>query len=223
MEIKNVDDAREFIKRYQLTTLLSNRFLNELSMDIYTPKGCWDTDENPWEWKKVLVLERECLYGKLFGKYAGFAYKNVMYDLINYRRDGYDFEARVNSMPVSDADILIYNIISSHKNIDTKSLRAICNVDKKNKGEFDRSLERLQMQTYICVSSFDPQVDKNGNFYGWGIASYSTPELLFGERKIEKVYEKDPMESRSDLLKVLKKNTALHSDKDYEKYLDYKG
>lgn len=52
---------------------------------------------------------------------------------------------------------------------------------------------------------------------------YSTPELLFGERKIEKAYEKDPMESRSDLLKVLKKNTALHNDKDYEKYLDYKG
>lgn len=221
MMISNVDEARSFIKEYKLTTLLSNKYLNELSMDIYTPKGCWDTDENPWEWKKTLVLERECLYGKLFGKYAGFAYKDVMYDLINYRRDGYDFDSRINSMPVSDADIIIYNTIVSYKNIDTKSLRAICNVDKKNHNEFVKSLERLQMETYICVSSFDPQVDKYGNFYGWGIASYSTPELLFGTKKIEKIYEKDPTESRNDLMKVLKKHTGYHSDRDYERYLLY--
>lgn len=222
MIISNVKEAREFIKEYKLTTLLSNRFLNELSMDIYTPEGCWKTDENPWEWKKEIVLDRECLYGKLFGKYAGFAYKDVMYDLINYRRDGYDFEARINSMPVSEVDIMAYNTIVSHKNIDTKSLRAILNVDKEHNSEFEKSLERLQMQTYICVASFDYQVDKNGNFYGWGIASYSTPELLFSERKIEKIYEKDPMESRNDLLKVLKKHTAHHSDRDYERYLYYK-
>ena len=220
-KLNNVSDAKEFIKGYGMCTLLKTSLLPELSLEYNQPERLWATDNNLWEWKKDIVRERKCLYGRIFNNKIGFIRKDLAKDLINYRRDGYDFDSLINSTTVSEIDIMIYNTILKHKVLSAKSLRRMCSVSKETSKEFEKALNRLQMETYICVSSFEYEIDKNGDFYGWGTTYYSTPELLFGEKFIEKAYEYDPSESYSRLIKHLKKTVPDHDDKELIKFIKY--
>lgn len=52
---------------------------------------------------------------------------------------------------------------------------------KRNSGEsLETILTRLQMHTLIVVADFEYKLDKHQQPYGWGIARYTTPELLYG-------------------------------------------
>ena len=46
----------------------------------------------PLKWK--IRRSGKCLYGKLFNKKAGFVSREWIPDFANFRRDGYDFDAR---------------------------------------------------------------------------------------------------------------------------------
>jgi hypothetical protein len=61
------------------------------------------------------------------------------------------------------------------------------------------------MQGYVVTSNFEYEMDKNGKFYGWGIARYSTPEAFFGKKFTSHVYDRSPEESRKRIIRHLKK------------------
>ena len=52
--------------------------------------GSWDA----WDWKGQVLQNKELVYGKFFEKKAGFISLKLWPDFCNYRRDGYDFDAR---------------------------------------------------------------------------------------------------------------------------------
>ena len=55
---------------------------------------CGDEAVDPWEWRAVLARTGKVAYGKFYGGRAGFISKKWFPYFANYRRDGYDFDAR---------------------------------------------------------------------------------------------------------------------------------
>ena len=57
--------------------------------------GWWTGDEraDPWEWRRVLADSGKVAYGKFFDRKAGFVSLEWLPDFINWRRNGYDFDA----------------------------------------------------------------------------------------------------------------------------------
>ena len=75
-------------------------FKNEIegfSAEEHTSNRYWwtgDKEQDPWEWREIIARSGEVAYGKLFHKKAGFISKEWFPYFANYRRDGYDFDAR---------------------------------------------------------------------------------------------------------------------------------
>ena len=61
-------------------------------------------------------------------------------------------------------------------------------------------MNRLQAQCYVVIGNFVYLKDKNGEPYGWGVAEYSTPEVLMGDSFTKRVYSRSPEESYERIL-----------------------
>ena len=142
-----------------------------------------------------MINDLNCAYGKFFGKKAVYISKSWFPDFANYRRDGYDFDARYEDGLASHRDKVLYELIAENGPVLSKRLKAIGNYKKGGNKGFDTIITRLQTQGYVLISDFAYMVDKKGNEYGWGVAEYSTPEHFMGTSFTDKVYNRSPEES----------------------------
>ena len=53
-----------------------------------------DAEQDPWIWREIIADSHEVAYGKFFNKKAGFISVEWLPYFANFRRDGYDFDAR---------------------------------------------------------------------------------------------------------------------------------
>ena len=157
----------------------------------YSPSGDWKA----WEWKGPVINNLRCGYGKFFEKKAAYISAEWFPDFANYRRDGYDFDARYEDGLAYYKDKTVYDLIDQNAPVLSKSLKALGNYRKGGNKGFDTIINRLQAQGYVLISDFRYMVDKNGNEYGWGVAQYSTPERFMGKAFKENVYKREPKES----------------------------
>lgn len=151
--------------------------------------------DGPWEWKGPAARSGRCCYGKFFAGHPGFVSREWLPDLCNFRRDGYDFDARFDDGLASVKDRDIYEMLAEHGSLQSKELKRLCGYRKGGLKGFDAVITRLQMQTYVVVADFDYEIDRFGVPYGWGVTRYSTPERLFGEGFLEEAYQRAPEES----------------------------
>ena len=172
------------------------------SIEEHCPPDLWFSGdaEGPWEWKGPTARSGECLYGKFFGGKAGFVSLEWFPDFANYRRDGYDFDARYDDGLASHKDKVVYNTVAEHGALLSKELKRLCEYRKGGNKGFETVITRLQMQTYISISDFVYMQDKFGRTYGWGVAKYSTPEALFGYEAVTAAYRREPLESKERIL-----------------------
>ncbi len=162
------------------------------SVEEMCPAELWFTDQpGPWEWKGPVIRGGECAYGKFFKNKAVYVSLEMLPHLCNYRRDGYDFDARCDDGLVYYRDKEIYDVISGAGRIISKDLRT----KLKEDGNIDKYITRLQMQTYIVTADFVYEKSKNGKEYGWGVAEYAAPELLYGEKLVRSEYKTKPADS----------------------------
>lgn len=163
------------------------------SLEECCPRYLWFSDEadGPWEWKGPIARTRRCLYGKFFAGKAGFVSRAWMEDFINYRRDGYDFDARYDDGLARYRDKNVYDVLAQNGPMLSKALKEQCGFGR-GVGGFDGIVTRLQMQTYFCIEDFEYMKDRHGKPYGWGVARYATPEAIFGEDVIAAAYKTDP-------------------------------
>lgn len=181
--------------------------INGYSVEDCCPPELWfaaDVD-GPWEWKGPIARSKKCIYGKFFSGKAGFVSVEWFPDFANYRRDGYDFDARFDDELASYKDKGVYDTIAEHGTLLSKELKEMCNYRKGGNKGFDTVITRLQMQTYVNIADFVYNQDRFGRAYGWGIAKYSTPEEQFGYDFVTSAYKREPMESRQLILEHLKK------------------
>lgn len=181
--------------------------IDGFSLEDYCVPERWFVDgvDGPWEWKGPLAKSGKCVYGKFFGGKAGFISLAWLPDFVNYRRDGYDFDARYEDGLASRKDKELYDTVAESGIILSKQLKDRCNYRKGGNKGFDTIITRLQMQSYLCVADFVYLQDKFGKPYGWGVAQYTTPEELFGYDLVTSAYTRDPQESKEKIIEHLKK------------------
>ena len=176
-----------------------------------SPAVLWsDTGDDTWAWKGPVIQATGCAYGKFFEKKAAYVSREWFPDLANYRRDGYDFDARYDDGLARFQDKVLYELIDANAPVLSKDLRreggyAYSGRWQKTEGKkgFDTSLTRLQEQCYVLTSNFVYTTDRKGNPRGWGVAEYSTPEKFMGAVFTENVYQRTPQESYERLLRHL--------------------
>lgn len=174
-------------------------FANEIkgfSVEEHTPAELWfsDTTDGPWEWKGP-VIRNGCLYGKFFRNKAGFVSKEWFADFANYRRDGYDFDSRMDEGIANRKDAELYTAIAKEGVVLSKRLKELTGYRKGGNTGFETVITRLQMCAYVDICNFVYMTDKRGKTYGWGVAEYSTPEHRFGYDAVTAAYKRDPAES----------------------------
>ena len=160
------------------------------------PSAWFSSEEGVWEWKGPVIREAGCAYGKFFENKAVFVSREWFPDLANYRRDGYDFDARVDDELVPFRDQELYGMLDAP--MLSKELKRRWG-DRKG---FDTIICRLQKQCYVVISDFVYETDKHGRPYGWGVAEYSTPEMAFGGGFC--AYERKPSESCERIVEHLR-------------------
>lgn len=172
------------------------------SIEEHIAPELWFTDiEGPWEWKGPVIRETGCAYGKFFEKKACYISAKWFPDFANYRRDGYDFDARYDDGLAPYKDKEMYDLVDGNAPIISKKLKEIGNYHKGGNKGFDTIINRLQSQCYVIISDFVYMKDKYGQPYGWGVAEYSIPEKFMGNRFTDKVYQYSPEESYEKILR----------------------
>ena len=213
-KICTFEDMKEAVREYGILPFFANEIEGYSIEEMCDPRVYFGDEPGVWDWKGPVIQETRCAYGKFFKNKAAFITKELFPDFANYRRDGYDFDARFEDGLAKYKEQYLYNIIASRHSILSKDAKAVGGYIKpKVKGPdqweprkgFDTSVTKLQMQCYVLTSDFEYEIDRNGNFYGWGIARYATPEEFYGKYFTSRVYKRTPEESFRKILKHMKK------------------
>lgn len=191
-------------------------FVNDIpdfSIEEMTPSRLWFQEpvEGPWEWKGPVIQMGGCVYGKFFGKKAGYVSLEWFADFANARRGGRCFEELIDFGKAPQKDIDVYSTIESRGSILTKELKRLLDYRKGGNTGFETVITRLQMQTYVVIADFEYAVDKRGRQYGWGIARYSLAESIAGETFMDALDGRTPEESRERIVEHLMK-VLPHAD-----------
>ena len=196
-QLHSADDLIAAVEKYGFLPFFRNE-IPGFSIEELCPPELWFTDDadGPWEWKGPAARSGKCLYGKLFNKKAGFVSREWIPDFANFRRDGYDFDARWDDGLASYKDKELYEAIAGEGRMLSKRLKEALNYRKGGNTGFETCITRLQMQSYVCIADFVYMQDRYGKPYGWGVAEYATPEELFGYDLITSAYQRDPQESK---------------------------
>lgn len=202
-------------------------FANEIdgfSIEEHIAEGGWYDDGSDgfwpaWEWKGPVIRDKKCAYGKFLRNKAMYVSSKWFPDFANFRRDGYDFDARYDDGLASFYDKELYELLDAEAPVLSKELKQMGGYGKNGRKGFDASLTRLQKQCYVVVSDFRYAKDRLGNEYGWGIAEYSTPEKFMGKKFSNAVYKRTPEESYARVLKHLKKILPDAGESEIERIL----
>ncbi|MCD8222155.1 MAG: hypothetical protein LUD07_08240 [Clostridiales bacterium] len=217
--IKTKEDLINAVHRVGFLPLFRNS-LSGFSVEDHVDRSVWFTDEpGVWEWKGPVIQEAGCAYGKFFENKAAFISAEWFPDFANYRRDGYDFDARFDDELASYKDKQLFDLLDARAPVLSKTLKRDGNYKKGGATGFDTSINRLQAQGYVLISNFVYLQDRHGKEYGWGVAEYSTPEKFFGNAFTSAVYQREPAESYQRMLDYFHKILPDIPDKALRKFL----
>lgn len=205
-ELKSAEDITRLVKEIGFLPFFANE-IEGFSIEEHCPRELWFSDDadGPWEWKGPAARTKKCVYGKFFRNKAGFVSLEMFPEFANFRRAGYDFDARYDDGLAAKKDKDVYDAIIKSGAVISKTLKAELGYRKDGNKGFDSIITRLQMQTYVNISDFVYMRDKRGQTYGWGVAEYSTPEEMFGCKTVTAAYRKDPSESKEYVIRHLGK------------------
>ena len=154
---------------------------------------------SPWEWKGPIIRAAHCAYGKFYRGRAMYISSDWFPDFANFRRDGYDYDARVDDGLARHQDERLMEVLTARGSLLSRELKSLSCLSEESRKRYDQSLTFLQMQGYITTEDFVYETDRLGRPYGWGLARYATPEHFFGGSFTSHVYEREPEESRERL------------------------
>lgn len=214
--IDNLQKLEDRAIDYGLLPFFSNTIPGFSVEEMTAPGMLFGSDnqsEGCWEWKGPVIRRETTAYGKFFRRKAGFVTRSLLPDFINYRRHAY---------PVVENSIEdeLLRLIREYRNVSSTSLRQLIfgvpkgrrrpdePVDtiglepiKIKRSCLERPLQNLQMGAHICIADFVYKRTGRGERYGWGVALYSTPEIIFG-REISKC-DNNPEESFGILINTV--------------------
>ena len=203
--IRSIEDLEQAVEELGFLPYFANSIPGFSIEEHVDPRVWFSGEPGTWEWKGPVINELNCAYGKFFEKKAVYISKDWFPDFANYRRDGYDFDARYEDGLAERRDKALYDLVASESPVLSKRLKALGNFRKGGNKGFDTVINRLQAQGYVVISDFVYMVDKHGKEYGWGVAEYSTPERFMGKSFTDRVYRRAPEESYERICEHLQK------------------
>lgn len=191
------------------------------SVEDFTPGRFWFKKGvvGPWEWRMDVARRGMVAYGKLFHNKAGLVSREWYPDLANYRREGYDFDARYEDGLVGYREKRIMDVLLRDGPTLSKDLKKAAGFGGEGMKGFDAAITRLQMQTYVTVHSFEYSRDRHGEPYGWGVARYAATEDVLGEDVTRSAYSRSPEESRARLMARLRALCPQAAENELEKLI----
>ena len=197
--IQSKDDLVAMIQEVGILPFFSNT-VKGWSVEEHIDPVVWFTDqEGPWEWKGQLASGKTCVYGKFIRGKAAFISPEWFPDLANWRREGYDWEGRVDENLVPYRDKLLMQYLESHPHILSKYAKRECGFSKG----YDTVVTRLQMQTFIVLSDFRYSITREGIPYGWGNAVLDIADRWLNTEMLATPENRTPEESFERMMKHL--------------------
>ena len=175
--------------------------------DHVYPYAWWtgDPEQDPWVWREILARSGRVAYGKFFDKKAGFISKEWFPCFANYRRDGYDFDARYEDELASNRSKKIMDLFETERELYSFEVKKMAGFGKGGEKNFDGVITELQMQSYIVIRDFRRRRrKKDGVEYGWPIAVYTTPENLWDYETVSTAYKEDPEASGKKIMERIR-------------------
>lgn len=226
--IHSVDEAIEYIDEVGFLPLFKND-IPGFSLEERTVPDYWWSENSkldPWEWRQIIAKSKKVAYGKFFDKKAGFVSLKWLPYFVNYRRDGYDFDALWDDEKASIRQKKIMDLFAE-PNMDSE---LFSNVIKEKAGfgkgkekGFEGVITNLQMQLYLLPCDFRKRTNKKGIMYGWPVAVYATPEHIYGRELVTSAYCEKPMESGLRILKHINDKYPIATSKQIKKVLGISG
>lgn len=192
--ILNVEQLSQFIEERGFIPLFKNS-IPGFSVEEHTLPDYWwsgDTERNPWEWRKVIAADGKIAYGKFFDKKAGFIAPEWLPTFVNYRRDGYDFDALWEDGKAQLRQKKIMDLFDDDTELFSNELKVKAGFSKGGEKNFEGIITSLQMEMYLCVRDFRCRVNKRMEPYGWPISVYCKPEHLWGYGVTTAAYDESP-------------------------------
>ncbi len=181
----------------------------------------WSENEevDPWEWRRVLAASGKVAYGKFFGGKAGFVSLKWFADFCNWRRDGYDFDARYEDELATFREKKIMDCFPNGEQIFSHELKRLAGFGKGGEKNFPGVIAELQHKTYLVLSDFRRRLNKKQEPYGWALAVYATPETVFGEALVTAAYSQSPESSKQRIFDYLKAEYPIATERQIQKVL----
>lgn len=221
--IKSVEELEAYINDIGFLPLFKNEIpgfsVEERTVAMYWWSG--NRERDPWEWRAIIAERGNIAYGKFFDKKAGFISKEWMPYFSNWRRDGYDFDARWDDEKAQLRQKKIMDLFMAEEGCclysnDVKKKAGFGNGGEKN---FEGVITQLQMETYLCVRAFRQRLNKQGVGYGWPVAVYTMPENLWGGSYIADGYKEEPSESHDKIYGHIRDVYPIATDKMIKKVI----
>ena len=228
--LHTVSDCAAFIRTIGFIPLFSNA-IPGFSIEEHTAVSQWwtgDPETDPWEWRQILSSDPTIVYGKFFGRNAGFISKEWFPAFANYRRNGYDFDALFEDELASYRAKKIMDVFEldeegKGRSIMSSEVKQLAGFSRDG-GEknFEGCITDLQMQTYLIMGDFQQKKNKKGVPYGWHIAVMETPETKWGREFVASGYTADPVESWEKIVQRMKQFYPEAGDEQVKKLLGIK-
>ena len=203
--LKREDQLTELVNRVGFLPFFKGEIPGFSVEEMTLPELWFGDTPGPWEWKGPVILKSGCAYGKFFRGKAVFISWEWFPDFANYRRDGYDFDARYDDGLASFREKRLFDVLEKEESLLSKEWRnRVLSEGGELKG-FDTTVTKLQHRCYVTTVNFEYALDKQGKPYGWGVARYATPEAQFGEEFTGRVYRQEPKESGRKIMDHLEK------------------
>ncbi len=185
-------------------------FANEVpgfSAEEHVSPDFWftgDIEQDPWEWRALIARSGEVAYGKFISQKATFVSLKWFPVFANYRRDGYDFDARWDDELANIRQKKIMDQFLSEPEWIGMNLKRAAGFGKDGEKNFSGILTELQMESYLVIKDFKRKVNKKGGEYGMPVCVYVRPEDFFGKEMVTSGYREDPKDSKERIREHLK-------------------
>ena len=222
LRIRTPEELIRYIEQVGFLPLFANDIPGFSVEDHVYPYSWWtgDPGQDPWVWREIIARSGKVAYGKFFDRKAGFISKKWFPYFANYRRDGYDFDARWDDELASNRERKVMELFEEERELYSFEVKKKAGFGKEGEKNFDGVITELQMQCYIVIRDFRRRRrKKDGVEYGWPIAVYTAPEYLWDYETASAAYREEPEESKERIIARVKEEYPWADERKLERVL----
>ena len=232
--IKTWQELVNWVNEVGFLPLFANEVEGFSAEEHVSPDYWWTgvKEHDPWEWREVIASSHQVAYGKFFDKKAGFISTEWLPYFVNFRRQGYDFDARWEDGLASSREKSIMDLLTDKDNdgdmtfpdkqILSTELKKMAGFGKNGSKNYPGITTGLQMQTYLIIADFHRRTNKKGSEYGMPVSVLLPPEAVWGYEAVTKAYDEKPLRSWERVVNRIKELWPNADDKEITRLIGKK-